>query len=221
MATALPKTKSAATVPFRAGLRCLDFLNTVDWRTSASPEELLPDYDALVIWSLRAKTITPPEAEAFLARAQKNPLEAQNALQKALIFREGAFALVDALRTGTAPVLEALERFHATLADVLPRLRIDVAGPSWQWGWDQDPEALDRPFWPLVREMAEILVSEERFRIKQCATPGCGWVFWDTSKNHSRRWCSMEGCGNRAKGRRFSARKRDGGAKDPGTTALP
>jgi len=40
-----------------------------------------------------------------------------------------------------------------------------------------------------------------------CAADDCAWVFLDTSKNHSRRWCDMKACGNRAKARRFNARQ--------------
>ena len=38
-------------------------------------------------------------------------------------------------------------------------------------------------------------------RLKVCASPDCRWAFWDTTRNRSRRWCDMAGCGNRAKNR--------------------
>jgi predicted RNA-binding Zn ribbon-like protein len=45
-------------------------------------------------------------------------------------------------------------------------------------------------------------------RLKACADPACQWAFYDTSKNWSRHWCSMEVCGNRAKARQFRQRRR-------------
>jgi len=38
-------------------------------------------------------------------------------------------------------------------------------------------------------------------RLKLCVADDCRWAFYDRSKNHSRAWCSMEVCGNRAKSR--------------------
>jgi predicted RNA-binding Zn ribbon-like protein len=45
--------------------------------------------------------------------------------------------------------------------------------------------------------------------VKQCAGEGCGWLFLDTSRNHLRRWCTMDECGNRAKMRRRYERVRN------------
>jgi predicted RNA-binding Zn ribbon-like protein len=44
-------------------------------------------------------------------------------------------------------------------------------------------------------------------RIKTCARPRCRWAFYDTSKNRSRRWCSMDSCGNLMKNRDYRARR--------------
>jgi predicted RNA-binding Zn ribbon-like protein len=59
---------------------------------------------------------------------------------------------------------------------------------------------------------AELLVSDIRAQIHECGGEGCGWLFLDTSRNHRRRWCTMQGCGNRAKARRFYERTREGRA---------
>ena len=66
----------------------------------------------------------------------------------------------------------------------------------------------DRMLWPVTRSAAELLVSGELSRVRTCANDTCGWLFMDTSKNRSRRWCDMNDCGNRAKARRHYARKR-------------
>lgn len=54
---------------------------------------------------------------------------------------------------------------------------------------------------------SELLITGEAARLKRCAEHGCAWVFWDVSKNRSRRWCSMRVCGNRNKARRFAAKR--------------
>jgi predicted RNA-binding Zn ribbon-like protein len=45
-------------------------------------------------------------------------------------------------------------------------------------------------------------------RLKACPEEGCGWLFYDHSRNRSSTWCSMAVCGNRAKARAFRARQR-------------
>jgi predicted RNA-binding Zn ribbon-like protein len=63
--------------------------------------------------------------------------------------------------------------------------------------------------WPVLRSAAELLACEDRERVGQCADDrGCDWLFCDSRRNHSRRWCNVEDCGNRAKARRLDARGR-------------
>ena len=77
------------------------------------------------------------------------------------------------------------------------------------WSWEVDKDALDWPLYPIARSAATLLTSPERARVGECADDrGCGYLFLDTSRNRSRRWCSMEDCGNRAKAILHYERKR-------------
>jgi len=67
---------------------------------------------------------------------------------------------------------------------------------------------LERPLWEIAHSAADLLTSGDQERVKECASTTCEWVFLDKSRNRSRRWCDMSDCGNRAKARRFQARKR-------------
>jgi predicted RNA-binding Zn ribbon-like protein len=67
----------------------------------------------------------------------------------------------------------------------------------------------------LERVEARLLLAVERLqaagewaRLKACPAEHCEWAFFDASRNRSRTWCSMEECGNRAKTRRYRARRR-------------
>ncbi|MFC6093980.1 CGNR zinc finger domain-containing protein [Saccharothrix lopnurensis] len=66
----------------------------------------------------------------------------------------------------------------------------------------------DRALARLAIAWSALVTTGEAQRLKRCADDVCGWVFWDVSRNHSRRWCKMRVCGNRAKSRRYSARQR-------------
>lgn len=60
----------------------------------------------------------------------------------------------------------------------------------------------------LLADTAAQFVANTDFRyVKRCGNRECVRYFLDTSRNHSRRWCSMDGCGNRMKARTFYARK--------------
>ena len=80
--------------------------------------------------------------------------------------------------------------------------------PTFEWSWDQGGAELDRVLWPVVLAAAELLTSGEPARLKLCGGHDCSWLFLDQSKNRSRRWCSMQDCGNRVKAKRHYASKR-------------
>jgi predicted RNA-binding Zn ribbon-like protein len=69
--------------------------------------------------------------------------------------------------------------------------------------WDGDH--LERPLWPLAVAALDLLRSGPLDRLKACE--GCPWLFLDTSRNRSRRWCSMDDCGSRSKTRSYRARR--------------
>jgi predicted RNA-binding Zn ribbon-like protein len=61
---------------------------------------------------------------------------------------------------------------------------------------------------PLVESATDSLVRGELGRVHRCASARCARVFYDYTKNGSRRWCAMGTCGNRAKATRFRAKSR-------------
>jgi predicted RNA-binding Zn ribbon-like protein len=64
--------------------------------------------------------------------------------------------------------------------------------------------------WPVAYSAADLLATPDQLaRVGQCQDDrGCGWLFLDLTKNHSRRWCAMDDCGNRAKAKRHYERKK-------------
>ncbi len=85
--------------------------------------------------------------------------------------------------------------------------RLSRSADVFAWTWD-DRYALDLVLWSVSRSAAELLTSGELSTLRQCGGEECGWLFLDPSRNHSRQWCDMRDCGNRAKVRRFRARRR-------------
>jgi predicted RNA-binding Zn ribbon-like protein len=94
------------------------------------------------------------------------------------------------------------------LGRALGRLRLSVEGDACSWVFADEGDELDRMLWPVAWSAASLLTSADIGLVRRCASPRCGWLFLDRSRNRSRRWCDMKGCGNAAKARRYYARRR-------------
>jgi predicted RNA-binding Zn ribbon-like protein len=74
-----------------------------------------------------------------------------------------------------------------------------------EWTWKALAADAEAPALLLAQRALELLIGDEPPRLHTCASDTCRWLFLDTSKNRTRRWCDMKICGNRAKARRYSA----------------
>jgi len=199
---------------FIAGELCLDFANTVDWRASGAPVELLKTCEDLVTWGRRAGLVDMPTARRFFRESQKRPDDAAAVLKRAVTVREAIYGLALALLQLRRPSAKDLEIFNRELRIAFQHRKVVPGHQGLSWNWDSRNRDLEELLWPILRSAAELLTSERHARVRQCADDrGCGWLFLDTTKNHSRRWCAMEDCGNRAKARRHYQRIRAPKAK--------
>ena len=190
------------------GLLCLDFANTVDDRTEIHPQELLNSYNDLVSWSEQAQVLTEQEAQRLLEKAARHPSEAFRVLQQAVAIREAIFRIFKAVAEDESPEDEDLVLLSVAVADAQKHARIVPKENGFRWDWATKAGELDCMLWPVVRSAADFLTSDDLDTVRVCASDTCNWLFLDTSKNHSRRWCNMKSCGNREKARRFYSRKK-------------
>lgn len=190
------------------GVLCLDFVNTVDWHGSDHEGERLREYTDLVRWAEYGGLLTEVEAAHLRTLAGQVPAQATRMLDEARALRESLFHILGNVTRQEAPApddLAGLNRWVET-AGTQARLVPTVPG-GLAWAWAEMEARLDAPLWPVVRSAADVLTGPHLARVHCCAEPDCGWVFLDTSKNGSRRWCSMAGCGSRAKARQYYRRK--------------
>lgn len=190
------------------GRLCLDFANTVSDRPSERPNEHLNSYNAFVSWGRQAGAIDGKEARRLLAEALRHPAEAEATLQRAIKLRETLYRTFFALARRRPPAVDDLEGLNSALPLALARLRLAASADGFAWEWAREETALDRVLWPVLRSAAELLASRDRLAVRACASESCLWLFMDTSKNKSRRWCDMRTCGNRSKARRHYQRKK-------------
>jgi len=186
-----------------AGELCLDFANTVEWHAGNAPQERLKDYGSLVSWSRKVGVLDDAGQRRLRREAEENPVAARKALKRAITIREALYRTFVSLVHGRPIDASDLELLNNALAEAHHHLRVVSAGNDFDWQWAGKPQDLQQMLWPIVRSAADLLTSDRRSRIGQCADDrGCGWLFLDASKNRSRRWCDMGDCGNRAKARR-------------------
>lgn len=195
------------------GLLCLDFVNTVDPRFGPRRREFLNDYAQLIEWSRHVNVLNEAQATTLRRVLRDHPDAGHPVHTKAIDLRESLYDLFRLTMRGQNVRVSDLEMLNSWLERALSKRRLRADGTHLAWGWDElSEDHLDRPPWPVVLSAAELLTSPERLRIRAC--PGddglCGWLFLDTSKAGTRQWCSMRGCGNRAKARRHQARVKSG-----------
>lgn len=191
---------------FVAGALCLDFVNTVGGIRSGVHNDRLESYVDLVDWAVLGAAVSPARSDALRLIARRRPEMGVRTLGEAKALRESLHAVFSAALKRQAPSRQAFDFVNQRLGLAMSHARIKRAGEKYEWTWEP-PEMLDAPLWPVVHNAGELLASEALERLRECASDTCGWLFLDLTKNRSRRWCAMSGCGNRAKVRRFRDRQ--------------
>jgi predicted RNA-binding Zn ribbon-like protein len=192
------------------GWLCLDFANTADWSDQTCIREWLYSYVDLVHWSERAKILSDATVVRLQVQANERLEESQRVFERALQLRASLHRLFVAIAQNQAPQPTDLGYLNHEMAQLMPQLRVVQAPDRFVWGWSHHHEALDVMLSPIVWSAAQLLNTQEKLeRVRHCPAEECGWLFIDTSRNRSRRWCDMKECGNRAKVNRFYQKKQN------------
>jgi predicted RNA-binding Zn ribbon-like protein len=188
---------------------CLDFANTLAWRGS-TPAERLHTFNDLIDWCVEAAIVSAPDADRRKAWSRKQPGRAASVLADAIILREAIFGIFGNLATAREPGREDLDRLNRALAQAPSRSAIGCASARFGWIVEARAEAAADLLAPVIWSAGDLLASHQLDRVRSCINHQCLWLFLDGSKGGSRRWCSMQACGNRAKARRYYLRRKTG-----------
>jgi predicted RNA-binding Zn ribbon-like protein len=200
--------RNVANMELVGGRPVVDFVNTLSDRALVNPLERLASYADLLDWCVREDMFGSAERTRLKRLAARHPRKAADALGRARGLRELLFRLFSAATDGQVPASEALDELTTLLAKAANHRRLEPANGGLRWHWYRGDDQLDWMLWPLAWSASELLGSEDLGRLKECAQHDCRWLFLDLSKNHSRRWCTMEQCGNRAKAKRYYDKSR-------------
>jgi len=183
---------------FLAGEPALDLLNTTPVLASG-PVDLLESFSDLEEWMGRAGLVTGEQVRDL--RRRHGP-GADAVLVRVKALRESLREIVFALEESAPMPRKAVAEVNAALRH---------GAGHWELEWDAKAKRFQRHsnsegddleskvIGPIARSIAVLLTERTPGSIRKCENPACVLHYYDTSKNHSRRWCSMEFCGNRNK----------------------
>src|SRR5437016_2719201 len=184
--------------------RTLDFLNTRPVQ-NGKPIELLRDFGALLRWFQAAELLSARN----VANLQKNwgkSARAERTVRAVRDLREKMRKEILVWEGGGAVHQSAIDELNRLMADHPMRTRLNTSESAFTmklWFELRHPEDL---FAPLAHSAATLFANVDRSRVRQCDQ--CVLHFQDTSKKGTRRWCSMQLCGNRHKVAAYAARQR-------------
>jgi len=181
------------------GRPCLDFVNSIHDRYATNLEDYLTTPQRFIAWCARARLLDRSEAKRLNVRAI--PMRDIHKL------REQLYSVFTASILGTAPAPAALQGFERWLHRAWKDRVLDLSAPKCL-SWSRRGIDMRLPLKRIALSALELLGEGDIRRLKRCESrDSCGWLFYDETKNHQRRWCAMEVCGTIAKMRRYRARR--------------
>ncbi|KAA2255998.1 hypothetical protein F0L68_27870 [Solihabitans fulvus] len=171
-----------------SGRLCLDFIRTLRHRGTPEADEELADPAALTAWVRQFGPCRPDPRE--------QPTSAH--VREARALREAVYAVIAAARgpEGVGSCGDgARQRINRAAARPVPAPSLDASGEL-RWRSD-DPVPATLAL--VARDALDLVASPAIARVHGCANPDCGALFLDSSRPGTRRWCSMDTCGNQAK----------------------
>jgi predicted RNA-binding Zn ribbon-like protein len=178
-------------------------VNTVSWTTDGPVNDRLRAFDDVVAWGLAAGVLSRAEAARLHEGAAASPIRAGEAHGHALAIRCVLKDALSALAARRLPLAATTRAFDEAVRDAGARLGVTWRGKR---AWRIDDDGLSPVSHRVVWAAAQLATSADAEQVGRCDNPECGWLYLDTTKNHSRRWCSMRDCGSKAKARRYYRR---------------
>ncbi len=189
-----------------AGRLALDFANTTPAAHDLSWHEF-------VSFLVDARVVTPERATRLFPLLHTEPQAVDAVLLKVLRLRESIRAIFTSLvekkpfpKSWVEPINDLL-RLTEGHDELVPRVE------SWRLEFIAREGGLEWLLAAIARSAAELIVEGPNAPVRICANPACRLFFYDDSRTHRRRWCSMAVCGNRHKVasflRRHTAHRRE------------
>ncbi len=180
----------------------LDFINTLVAENGA-PKDLLKDFNDFAAWAIGADLIETSQAERLIKDWNA---ELETALKDALEFREVLREMFVGLAHGKPVKNVTIAAINREIQNKSGAAEIRKNENGFEKFFRADYQKPRQMLAPIAESAADLLCYGDLSLIKKCEANDCVLYFYDTTKNHKRRWCSMSACGNRAKAAAFYRR---------------
>ena len=183
----------------------IDFINTRICENGAT-KDLLESFADLPAWAARANLLSLSQAAVLVKAWQRNPQSAEE-FKRAIAFRETLRKLILDVASGAEVKPSQIVAINQMLREGNGYNEIVRGENGFEKRFHADFREPQQLFAPIAEAVADLLCYGNPAYIRKCEDPTCVLYFYDTTKNHSRRWCSMAACGNRAKAAAFYQRR--------------
>ena len=182
---------------FVAGELCLEFTNTVGDLGKTRDLERLTDWQAYLDWALAAGALNPREARDLKRLGTRQSAQSRNALRTGLEFRATLHRALSATARGRAPPQADFDLIETNIVKAVSSAHLRPVNGAYVWTSSQDEASPATPLTRIALSTLQLLQGPDLPLLRECQR--CSWLFIDRSKNHGRRWCRAEACGNRAR----------------------
>ena len=185
------------------GAPALDLANTLHRRDGALAD-FIPDYSALLDFCLPAQLLNVEEFKAARRECRKDAGKAARIHGQVVQLRHALKQWLQAAATNLngskRSSQAALRRLSSAIAETVGDAEFTVVLGSLH---TEPKDAMSLPLWRCAAAITLLTLFAPEGDIRQCEADSCGGYFINQSRSKPRRWCSMDGCGNRAKAARF------------------
>ncbi len=186
----------------------IDFVNTKIVHNDG-PVDLLGDVSDIIFWGIAVGLFDSYTARRILSDWIENETDI---FEEAKSFRVTLYDLFTALANGKMVRNTWIKAINNKLRDSSGRAEITRNESGFKKRFLSDFKEPAQLFASIASSAADLLCYGGFELVKLCEGENCVLYFYDKTKNHSRRWCSMAHCGNRAKANAFYQRKKDRGS---------
>ena len=183
----------------------LDFVNT-KIAENGVPKDLLVGPADVAAWAVAVKLLDLPRAKKLAKLWQE--AESRDEFEKVLRFRKVLHALVEAIARSESVTPLTLREINAQLRELNGYTEVLPSNEGFTKRFVLEIHAPSQLLGPVAEAASNLLCYGNPAYVKKCENPACVLYFYDGTKNHSRRWCSMKACGNRTKVAAFYQRQR-------------
>ena len=190
-----------------AGHLALDFANTLDYRYDPDRLiDLLPNYERFLAFCRQSGVIRAAQMRKLLEGLSES--DSERVLKEVIEFREILYCLILSAVQGRRPDESHLRALNRFLSEARALDEVVWHKRRFDRRIRDITERPDGPLRQVVDAAVGLITSSDIDSVRECSEKTCRWLFLDRSRNHSRRWCDMQLCGNRSKAKRFYARTR-------------